>query len=72
MLIESLIHGLVARSLISGEDAVEIIGTASEVNDELAQETDLPAITAQQAHTLLSDIAASLSIELPDRADRPR
>ena len=38
LLVESLIHGLIARSVISVAEAVEIVEVAAEVKTEIAEE----------------------------------
>lgn len=62
LLVESLIHSLIARSVISVEDAIEIVTTATEVKD--AMEDDGP-VSVQNRHTLLASISASLSFDDP-------
>ena len=65
LLTESLIHGLIARSVLSVADAVEIVDTAAEVKDEVAASLgDTPA-TLQKSLTLLGAISRSLRIDLP-------
>jgi hypothetical protein len=65
LLVESLLHGLVARSVISLADAVEIVGIAADVKEEIALELGDDAKTRQRSLVLLESIRASLSNDLP-------
>ncbi|MET3710880.1 hypothetical protein ABIC65_001582 [Sphingomonas trueperi] len=65
LLVESLLHGLVARSVISLADAVEIVETAADVKEEIALERGEDAKTQQTSIMLLDMIRASLSNDLP-------
>ena len=40
LLVESLIHGLIERGVLDADDAVEIIGTAENVQGEIAEQAD--------------------------------
>ncbi|MFC3711673.1 hypothetical protein ACFOMD_03770 [Sphingoaurantiacus capsulatus] len=63
-LVESLIHGLVARSVLSVADALEIVDIASEVKEEIGPELgDTPAELAKSL-ALLAAIERSLAIDL--------
>ncbi len=73
LLVESLIHSLVSRSVISVAEAVEIIDTAADVELEIVAELELD-ITAdlgrskamsQKSLALLQAISASLRNDLP-------
>jgi hypothetical protein len=60
-LVESLIHGLIARSVISVEDAIEIVDVAAEVKiDSAAELGDTPA-ALEKSLALLSAISTSLA-----------
>lgn len=61
LLVESLIHGLIARSVLSVEDGLEIVGVASEVANDLADEPHTPA---RGAPAILASINASLSNDI--------
>lgn len=63
LLLESLIHGLIARSVISVGDAVEMIEIAVEVKAEIAQDLGDSPATMHQSILLLDSIAASLKID---------
>ena len=64
LLVESLIHALIARSVISIDDAVEIVSVAAEVQREVIDEASDPRATQDKALDLLQGIQASLSIDL--------
>ena len=64
LLVESLLHGLVARSLISVDDAVEIVAIAADVKEEIALELGDSPATMQKSLTLLQSIRASLTTDL--------
>jgi hypothetical protein len=65
LLTESLLHGLIARSVITVADAVEIVEVAEEVKDEIAFELGDSPRTKRQSLNLLGDIRKSLEGELP-------
>ena len=60
LLVESLIHGLVERSVVIVAEAVEIIDIASEV----AAGTEDASPTMQRSATLLRSMSKSLSYDL--------
>lgn len=60
LLVESLIHGLIARSALSVEEAVEIIQIATEVKQDVgASWGDSPDTLGKSLH-LLNAMSASL------------
>jgi hypothetical protein len=63
LLVESLIHGLIAREVLSVKDAMEIIEVAADVTDELCAEPKT-ALTNQSSSALLGSIASSLAKDL--------
>jgi hypothetical protein len=65
LLVESLIHGLLARSVLTVEDAIEIVAVASEVKEEVAAELGDSPATMQRSLALLGSISTSLSNDLP-------
>jgi hypothetical protein len=65
LLVESLLHGLVAREVISVEDAIEFVSIATEVKEDIARDGDHPTDTAVKALSLLEAIRASLEGDLP-------
>lgn len=69
LLVESLIHGLIERSLLSVPEAVEIVEAALEVKEEISEEIgDAPAALAE-SRTILSAIRESLIHDLSDGHD---
>ncbi len=67
LLVESLIHGLIARSSLTVEQAVEIVQIAAEVKLETADDVgDTPATLRESLH-LLQSISASLLHDVPGR-----
>jgi hypothetical protein len=68
LLVESLIHGLLERSMISVADAIEIVETADSVQVEVAEAADGRGARMWRSHALLKAIADSLRI---DRQDEP-
>lgn len=60
LLVESLIHSLVASSVISVEDAIEIVDTAVEVKAEIALDLGDSPTTLHRSLTLLKSISTSL------------
>ena len=65
VLVESLIHGLIARSVISVSDAIEIVDGAADARDEISFETGESLLGATSPSVLLRSIAASLAPDLP-------
>lgn len=65
LLVESLIHALIARSVITVEDAIEIVGAATAVTVETMNEMNETPAALLQSLTLLTDMSVSLSIDLP-------
>lgn len=65
LLVESLIHGLVARSVLGITDAVEIVGVAAEVKEEVAAEMGDSPATMKRSLTILEAVRASLALDLP-------
>lgn len=62
-LVESLIHGLVARSAITVVDAIEIVEVAAEVEEQRASDLgDLPPNLCSPL-TILKSISASLQLD---------
>lgn len=63
LLVESLIHGLVDRSVISVGDAVEIVEAAAEVKADIAADLGDSADTLDRSLTILAAIGDSLRID---------
>ena len=65
LLVESLIHGLVARQVISVSEAVDIVDTAVEVKSDTATELGDSPANLRRSLGLLSAISDSLRHDLP-------
>ncbi len=65
LLVESLIHGLVARRIIAVEDAVEIVDVAAEVKAEVATDLGDSPANLRKSLALLDAISSSLRRDLP-------
>lgn len=63
VLVESLIHGLCEKAILSTNDAVEILERAVDVQLDHAETGGSEATTMWQSHALLLSIANSLSID---------
>lgn len=66
LLVESLLHGMIERGLLSVGDAIDITDVAAEVKAEIAEEIGDTPSTMRQSLVLLRAISASLK---PDRQD---
>jgi hypothetical protein len=71
LLVESLIHGLIERSLITVDDAIEIVETAKSVQVDVADEADAHGAPMWHAHTMLTAIERSLSYDSEDTDGSP-
>jgi len=65
LLVESLIHGLVARAVLSIVDAMEIVEVAAEVKADIAAELGDSSTTLRASLTILESISASLRLDAP-------
>lgn len=63
LLVESLIHGLLARSVISVDEAVSIVEAADSVQVDIAEAADGAGAPMWRSHALLSAIATSLKLD---------
>lgn len=68
LLAESMLHGLIARSVIRVEDAIEIVTVAAEVKQEVAQLSDESDRKAEKSQQLLNAIRDSLGSDLDERS----
>ena len=62
LLVESLIHGLIARSILSVQEAIDIIDIAANIERELDATGLAPPFG--DFHSLLVPIASSLRVDL--------
>lgn len=60
LLVESLIHGLVANSTLSAAQAIEVVETAAEVKAEVAEDMGDSPATAQRSLGMLHALGQSL------------
>ncbi|MFN3538379.1 MAG: hypothetical protein ACK4Y4_13125 [Brevundimonas sp.] len=65
LLVESLIHGLIARKVITVRDAVECVEVAAEAETEIQAERHAAPASQRQSAAILGAIGASLSYDLP-------
>lgn len=65
LLVESLIHGLIARDVIGVADAVEIVDVATEVTIDIADDRGDPPAHLQRSLGLLKAISVSLGRDVP-------
>ncbi|ORE95115.1 hypothetical protein [Aurantimonas sp. 22II-16-19i] len=70
LLVESLIHGLIEKDVLSVAEAVEIVDVATEVKIESGTELGEPTLTSQASIDLLRDISASLRFDLVEKVKR--
>lgn len=66
LLSESILHGLIARSVITVPDAIEIVEVAEEVEAEIGAELGDTLPTMHKSLSLLRAIRLSLSRDLND------
>ena len=71
VLVESLIHRLIERSILSLDEAIEVVETAREVMIEIGLEQHGNAASAQKSVLLIEAIGVSLRIDAGTAADMP-
>lgn len=64
LLVESLIHGLAERSILTVAEAVSIMETALDAQIAITDDAAKPTTSMQQASVLLSTLVESLRIDL--------
>lgn len=64
LLVESLIHGLIAQSVIRVEDAIDVVTVAMDVKREIAADLGDSKDTMDKSLGLLSAIHGSLSNDI--------
>lgn len=67
LLVESLIHGLVARDVICVNDAVEVVEIATEVKAQIAADLGDSPATMRKSLAILESISTSLKHDRPPR-----
>ncbi|WP_379071643.1 hypothetical protein ACFJIU_12130 [Mesorhizobium sp. UC74_2] len=65
LLVESLIHALIAGSVITVQEAVEVVETAADVKQEIAESLGDSPDRLGQSLTLLQTISDSLKQDVP-------
>jgi hypothetical protein len=65
LLTESLLHGLIARQVISVPDAIEIVEIATDAKEEVAEELQESPAKMRKSLSILNAVARSLAIDLP-------
>lgn len=65
LLVESLVHGLIARQVITVADAVEIVDTAAEVKADIGGDLGDSPANQRKSLGLLTAISNSLQRDLP-------
>ncbi len=60
LLVESLIHCLIERKILTVDDALDVIGTAMEVQKEVAEAADGAGERMWQSYSLLAAMSTSL------------
>ena len=66
LLSESILHGLIARSLITVADAIEIVEVAAEVDEAIAADGGGFTENRQKSLAILDAIRSSLTNDLQD------
>lgn len=66
LLVESLIHALIGRAVLTVEEAIEIVEVAAEVKAEVAAELGDSPATMRHSLALLESISRSLKGETGD------
>ena len=69
LLTESMLHGLIARKVISVAEALEIVEVAAEVKEEVAADMGDTPSTMRHSLALLGAIRLSLENDAPDGDD---
>ena len=59
LLVESLIHGLCEKAVLTTGEAIAIVDRAAEVQSETAEQSDGPAAPMWRSHATLKTIAGS-------------
>ncbi len=66
LLVESLLHSLIARSVLSVEQAIEVVEVAADVKGEIAADRGDSAATLRRSLVMLDAIVASLKFDAPE------
>ena len=71
LLVESLIHGLIARSTLTVRDAVDIVAVATEVKEDVAADLGDSPANMEKSLNILRAVHDSLGNDLPAAEVRP-
>ncbi|WP_242098397.1 hypothetical protein [Sphingomonas sp. CROZ-RG-20F-R02-07] len=72
LLVESLLHGLLEKGVLSNGEAIAIVTAAAEVKEEIAATASEAQDTARQSLDLIGRIVATLELDDDgDPQDRP-
>lgn len=63
LLVESLLHGLIERSVITVADAVDFVKAAADVRQEIGYDRQETLETMETSLTILRSIASSLRLD---------
>lgn len=63
LIVESLLHGMIEKRLLTVEEAVEIMTSACEVKEEIASQSIESDDAAEHSLNLIARITASLKID---------
>lgn len=72
LLVESLLHGLIDRRVISVADAVEIVDVAVEVKRDIGEDLGDSPATLKRSVTMLQAISSTLKQDVPIATDHDR
>lgn len=65
LLVESLIHGLIARTALTVKEAIEIVQIAEEVTQDVGETWGGSLASVEKSRRLLSSISISLMHDIP-------
>ena len=66
LLAESMLHALLDKGILRTDEAIAIMATATEAEEEMVANGDDPAAIGEESLALLAKIAASLELDWPD------
>ncbi len=69
LIVESLMHGLIEKGLLSVDEAIDIMQSATEVKEDVVDLRVESLDTARHSLQLIDTIASSLAIDRPKAAD---
>jgi len=66
LLAESMLHGLLDKGILRTDEAIAIVATVTEIEEEMVANRDDSAAISEESLGLLARIAASLELDRPD------